>query len=93
MESLLLGFMREERLRFLIVNFPFLSTNIPLAPAYIDFVSQLARYNRACCKYQDIVDRGKLLTNTFLSTVKSSMENTMISLIPTMWPFLNLFLI
>ena len=46
----------------LIVNFPFLSSNIPSAPAYGVYVSQLFLYARACSKYQDFVDRGKFLT-------------------------------
>ena len=52
---------------FPIVNCPFLSSNIPSAPAYRVYVSQLVRYARACCKYQDFVDRGKLFTNKLLS--------------------------
>ena len=52
---------------FLLVNFPFMSSNIPSAPAYGVYVSQLVRYARACCNYEDFVDRGKLLTSTLLS--------------------------
>ena len=52
---------------FRIVNFPVLSSNIPSAPAYGVYVSQLVRYARACYKYQDFVDRGKLLTNKLFS--------------------------
>ena len=50
-----------------IVNFPVLSSNNSSAPAYGVYVSQLGRYGRACCKYQDFVDRGELLTNKLLS--------------------------
>ena len=56
----------RDDFNFPIVNFPFLSSNIPSAPAYGVYVSQLVRYARACCKYQDFVDRGKVLTNIFL---------------------------
>jgi hypothetical protein len=34
-----------------IVNFPFLSSNIPSAPAYGVYVSQLICYSRACDEY------------------------------------------
>ena len=62
----------EERLRtkhydkrddfnFLIVNFPFICSNIPAAPAYGVFISQLIRYSRACGTYQDFLDKGLLL--------------------------------
>ena len=44
------------------VNFPFPSSNIPSCLAYGIYVSQLIRYARACSKYQDFVDRVKLLT-------------------------------
>ena len=57
------------------------------------YVSQLVRYARACCKYQDFVDKGKLLTSylvhmviakqSLCQTVKNSMGDIMTSLIPT----------
>jgi hypothetical protein len=47
---------------FPIVNFPFISSNIPAAPAYGVYISQLIRYSRACSSYQDFIDRGLLLT-------------------------------
>ena len=43
-------------------SFPFLSSNIPSAPAYGVYVSQLIRYARACSNYQDFMERGKVLT-------------------------------
>ena len=36
---------------FHIINFPFLSSNIPSSPAYDVFISQLKRYARACSSY------------------------------------------
>ena len=36
---------------FPMVNFPFLSSYIPYAPAYGVYVSQLICYARACSKY------------------------------------------
>ena len=44
-----------------------MSSNIPSAPAYGVYVSQLVRYARACYNYEDFVDRGKLLTSKLLS--------------------------
>ena len=58
---------KRDGFNFPIVNFPFLCSNISSAPAYGVYVSQLVHYARACCKYQDFVDRGKLLTNKFFS--------------------------
>ena len=52
---------------FPICNFPFLSSNIPSAPAYGVYVSQLIRYARACSNYQDFMERGKVLTTRLLS--------------------------
>ena len=45
-----------------IVNFQFICSNIPAAPAYGVYNSQLIRYFRACGSYQDFLDRGLLLT-------------------------------
>ena len=52
---------------FLIVNFPFISSNIPAAPAYGIYISQLKQYSRACGSYQDFLDRGLLLTRKLLN--------------------------
>ena len=50
-----------------IVNFPFLRSNNPSAPAYGVHVSKLIRYAKTCSEYQDFIKRGRLLT-TKLST-------------------------
>jgi hypothetical protein len=54
---------------FLIVNFPFICTcsNIPAAPVYGVYLSQVIRYSRACGSYQDFLDRGMLLTRKLLN--------------------------
>ena len=54
---------------FLIVNFPFLRSNIPSAPAYGVYISQLIHSARACAcsNYQDFMERGKVLTTRLLS--------------------------
>ena len=56
-----------DMLSITIVNFPFLSSNIPSAPAYVVYVSQLIRYGRACSNYQDFMERGKVFTTRLLS--------------------------
>ena len=58
---------KRDDFNFPIVNFPFLSSNIPSGPAYGVYVSQLIRYAKAYAKYQDFVDRGKLLTTRLLT--------------------------
>ena len=58
---------KRDAFNFPIVNFPFLSSNIPSAPAYDVYVSQLIRYARACSNYQDFMERGKVLTTRLLS--------------------------
>ena len=43
------------------MNFPFICSNILVAPAYGVYISQLIRYSRACGSYQDFLDSGLLL--------------------------------
>ena len=57
---------KRDDFNFPIVNFPFMSSNIPSAPAYGVYVSQLVRYDGACYIYEDFVNRGKLLTSKLL---------------------------
>ena len=52
---------------FPIVNFPLLSSNTLSASAYGVYVSQLICYARACSKYQDFTERGKVLTTRLFS--------------------------
>ena len=54
-----------------IVNFPFICSNIPAAPAYgvHVYISRLIRYSRACGSYQDFLDRGLVLTKKLLNQV------------------------
>ena len=39
---------KRDDFNFPIVNFPFICSNIPAAPAYGVYISQLIRYSRAC---------------------------------------------
>ena len=63
------------------MNFPFICSNIPAAPAYGVYISHMIRYSRACGSYQDVLDRGLLLTKKLLNQgfllvkLKSSLEN------------------
>lgn len=53
---------KRDDFSFPIVNFPFLSSNIPANPAYGVYISQLIRYSRACAHYADFLKRANLLT-------------------------------
>ena len=53
---------KRDDFNFPIVNFPFIKSNIPAAPAYGVYISQFIRYSRACDSYQDFLDGGLLLT-------------------------------
>jgi hypothetical protein len=59
---------KRDDFNFPIVNYPFICSNIPAAPAYGVYISQLIRYSRACGSYQDFLDRGLLLTSAPLVT-------------------------
>jgi hypothetical protein len=42
-------------------------SNIPAAPAYGVYISQLIRYSRVCGTYDDFLDRELLLTRKLLN--------------------------
>ena len=50
-----------------IVNFPFLSSNIPSGPSYGVHISQLIRYARCCSHYEDFRYRHKCVVDRLLS--------------------------
>ena len=58
---------KRDYFNFPIVNFPFIYSNIPAAPAYGVYISQMIRYSRACGSYGDFLDRGLLLTRKLLN--------------------------
>jgi hypothetical protein len=58
---------KRDDFNFPIVNFPFICSNIPAAPAYGVYISHMIRYSRACGSYQDFLDRGMLLTRKLLN--------------------------
>jgi hypothetical protein len=49
---------KRDDFNFPIVKFPFICSNIPAAPAYGVYMSQLIRYSRTSGSYQDFPDRG-----------------------------------
>ena len=53
---------KRDDFNFPIVNFPFVCSKIPAAPAYGVYICQLIRYSRTCGSYQDFLDRRLLLT-------------------------------
>ena len=57
---------KRDDFNFKIVNFPFLSSNIPSSPAYGVFVSQLVRYSRCSSNYLDFVKRSSNLATKLL---------------------------
>ena len=60
---------KRDDFNFPIVNFPFICSNIPAAPAYgvYIYISQMIRYSRACGSDQDFRDRELLLTRKLLN--------------------------
>jgi len=58
---------KRDDLNFPIVDFPFICSNNPAAPAYGVYISQLIRYSRVCGSYQDFLDRRLLLTRKLLN--------------------------
>ena len=58
---------KRDDFDFHIVNFPFLSSNIPSGPSYGVYISQLIRYARCCSHYDDFRYRHKCLVDQLLS--------------------------
>ena len=58
---------KRDDFDFHIVNFPFLSSNIPSGPSYCVYISQLIRYARCCSHYDDFRYRHKCLVDRLLS--------------------------
>ena len=58
---------KRDAFGFHIVSFPFMSSNIPSAPAYGVYASQLIRYARCCSNYSDFLLRHRALVTRLLS--------------------------
>ena len=57
---------KHDDFNFHITNFPLMSSNIPIPPAYGVFISQLLRYARACSSYGCFILRATRLSNKLL---------------------------
>ena len=57
---------KRDDFHFHIVNFSFLSSNIPSSPSYGVYISQLIRYAQCCSYYGDFGYRHKLLVDRLL---------------------------
>ena len=74
-------FDKRDDFSFAIINFPLLGGDIPAAPAYGVYISQLVRYSRACDLYKDFLDRARILTGKLFKQgfvaerLKSSLQN------------------
>ena len=60
-------FDKRNAFGFHIVNFPFMLSNIPSAPAYGVYASQLICYARCCSYYSDFLSRHRAPVTRFLS--------------------------
>ena len=58
---------KHDDFDFHIVNFPFLSSNIPSGPSYGVYISQLIRYAQCCSHYDDFRYCHKCLVDRLLS--------------------------
>ena len=58
---------KRDAFGFHIVNFPFMSSNIPSVSAYGVYASQLIRYTRCCSNYSDFLSRHRALVTRLLS--------------------------
>ena len=58
---------KRDTFGFHVVNFLFMSSNIPSAPAYGVYASQLIRYARCCSNYSDFLSRHRALVTRLLS--------------------------
>ena len=57
---------KRDAFGFHIVNFPFMSSNIPSAPSYGVYVSQLIRYAHCCSNYSDFLSCHRALVTRLL---------------------------
>ena len=53
---------KRDDLLFPMVNFPFISSNIPASPAYGVYISQLLHYSRTFAQFSDFLESFQLLT-------------------------------
>jgi hypothetical protein len=63
---------KRDDFNFPILKFPFIRSNIPVAPAYGVYISPLIRYSRACGSCKDFIDIWLLLTRNLKPRVPLS---------------------
>ena len=57
---------KRDSFNFSIINFPYLSSNIPSKPAYGVYISQLVRIGRICDNFEQFNDRHDKLTSKLI---------------------------
>ena len=57
---------KRDAFGFQIVNFSFMSSNIPSTPGYGVYASQLTPYARCCSNYSDLLSHHRALVTRFL---------------------------
>jgi hypothetical protein len=76
---------KQDYFNFAIVNFPYISSNIPLSSAYGVYISQLIRYARACSTYNHFFKPGytteRQADNTGVSEVSID-----VGVLQVLWP-------
>jgi hypothetical protein len=58
---------KRDDFNFSILNFPYLSSDIPASPAHGVYILQLTCYARACSAYDQFLLRGSQLTKKLMS--------------------------
>ena len=64
---------KRDDFDFHIINFPFLSSNIPSGPSYGVYISQLIKYARCCSYYDDFRYCHKCLVERLFSQAKTAL--------------------
>ena len=57
---------KRDDFNFNITNFPFLDGDVPLAPSYGVYISQLVRFARVCTTFEDFNERNLAITSKLL---------------------------
>ena len=57
---------KRDAFNFNIVNFPYMSSNIPANPTYGVYISKLIKISRICDMFQSFVIRHRLLTERLI---------------------------
>ena len=84
---------KYDDLTFQIVNFPFIISHIPAAPAYGVYIPQSLRYSTGCDHYDDLLDRTQLLMWKLLKQVYVPTSLIILRSFsqPAGWPLRNIY--